>query len=1216
MRGYTLVDDRVDVSHVLGQEIASIGICSDPLMTSEREQSSNRRWLFDILDYPLRRATGIEPHTFFSSIVATDRINRKEFFALSGITLDVMETQYRYDDSRISDASLDYLRRFIPPDMLLIGYELSEQTRRLLTRIGVTYVDIWLHPIRYIDDILFAFASNHPLIHQALQRFDLDEQHYYLYASRLKVQTYKGYARQKISVPPRSALFVGQMMNDKSVIENGRPKSLLDYRDRFANLARNSERVYYSRHPYLRTGDEQVLRFALSFPNVVLTEHPSYHYLTNLNIDRVMTISSSVGLEAKYFGKQVELLYRPIIALGSGAEDYASIFQDFVSPHFWAQCLAPLMQTDTALKPVAYLDRRDKLRDMLAFYWSYQHIDKLEALRQDFLSEKNPNLKRPLPTVAHQKTKAHLNLGALFKEFDAALKSASVVSFDLFDTLVTRHIAESSRVPELIDLEAIGHKLGVEIERTSFLEARAGARSKFIATCRGKAPQEALLIDRYRIVAEELGLPAHAAKLFEEAEEAADLSVLAPSELGKELLRRAQDAGVRVCITSDTFYREEMIRAVLSKGGIEGYDRLFLSSVVGLTKHSGDLFDHIAADLGCEPGEILHIGDNARSDGDNARARGLRSLVVSSIQEIAERSVYPAKLSFGDSIIDLVGRGHIRERLYQMPDAVNQTSMTAGDPHKLGYALFGPLVFGFAKWVLDRARERDVHRLLFLARDGQVVHRACEILAPLMPKAPRMEYVYASRRGTSVPLVRYERDVLQLLEANFSPVPLSDFLEARFGLPADQISAEALATAGITSSRQVVREEDRDKIQCVLRGLMPQLLAVAEEERRTYTKYLATKVACDERIAVVDIGHQGSLQRRLSELLAMPDLGGFYFATHNQIKDRLAPEQFYDSFLVHELPPNDIHEYNQFILNFEFLFLNSEGSFLRMTQRGEELIPIFRADGDFARREMAGRIHDGAVEFVRDFAATAGSRIANIKCQPRMLADALYHMFKNPTPVDAGLFEGMILENSYSGRSTQYIIAPPPEVPLAQRQPSLWTIGAKALQPSAPEPSPAKPLPTEPAAAEPAASKFDSVTLPRDLRTELRLAPSAARYGDNTIEIRAGESGHAVYGPYLRLGSGSYRVAFSLETETAKSFFARTSHIVIDIATDGGKSVLSELRLTTERIRNGGGHQELDFVLSGTDASKEVEVRVWTDGRQKLVLREATLSLIAPQGVG
>lgn len=78
-----------------------------------------------------------------------------------------------------------------------MGYELSEQTRKILDKIKVTYIDIWLHPIRYMDDVLFGLKSNNEEINNKLYTFNIPSETYYLYADRLKVQNYRGYRKNK-----------------------------------------------------------------------------------------------------------------------------------------------------------------------------------------------------------------------------------------------------------------------------------------------------------------------------------------------------------------------------------------------------------------------------------------------------------------------------------------------------------------------------------------------------------------------------------------------------------------------------------------------------------------------------------------------------------------------------------------------------------------------------------------------------------------------------------------------------------------------------------------------------------------------------------------------------------------------------------------------------------------------------------------------------------
>lgn len=53
-------------------------------------------------------------------------------------------------------------------------------------------------------------------------------------------------------------------------------------------------------------------------------------------------------------------------------------------------------------------------------------------------------------------------------------------------------------------------------------------------------------------------------------------------------------------------------------------DRCYFSCAIGLAKPSTDFFEHIAADLGSEPGELLFV-DDSQANVDGARAAGLHA---------------------------------------------------------------------------------------------------------------------------------------------------------------------------------------------------------------------------------------------------------------------------------------------------------------------------------------------------------------------------------------------------------------------------------------------------------------------------------------------------------------------------------------------------------------------------------------------------------------
>ena len=62
----------------------------------------------------------------------------------------------------------------------------------------------------------------------------------------------------------------------------------------------------------------------------------------------------------------------------------------------------------------------------------------------------------------------------------------------------------------------------------------------------------------------------------------------------------------RVIITSDMYLPEEFICKILEREGLGGYEKLYLSSSVGKTKHVGDLFELIISEIG-KKNRLIHI---------------------------------------------------------------------------------------------------------------------------------------------------------------------------------------------------------------------------------------------------------------------------------------------------------------------------------------------------------------------------------------------------------------------------------------------------------------------------------------------------------------------------------------------------------------------------------------------------------------------------------
>lgn len=161
-----------------------------------------------------------------------------------------------------------------------------------------------------------------------------------------------------------------------------------------------------------------------------------------------------------------------------------------------------------------------------------------------------------------------------------AIDSADVISFDVFDTVVSRAVL----TPEDVD-------------------ALLQANSPDINLSRRPAPGEAELEAR-----------------------------LIRRRATADLINYASSRGKQVILCSDMHFREEEYAKLLSKAGITGYDRFFISCEYDYLKRDG-LFEEVKT---AYPGKrILHIGDSPEEDILAAKRAGLETFYIPSAYDAA-----------------------------------------------------------------------------------------------------------------------------------------------------------------------------------------------------------------------------------------------------------------------------------------------------------------------------------------------------------------------------------------------------------------------------------------------------------------------------------------------------------------------------------------------------------------------------------------------------
>lgn len=122
-------------------------------IATESHQNVNINWLHSILEWPLRAATQIEPEKLLG--------------APNGFELDRFYNHFELAASQDSWAKL-YRRAECPPaaetmlverlsNAVVVGFELSPLLAGILDRHGIPYVNVVIHPIRFLDDIFLPY---------------------------------------------------------------------------------------------------------------------------------------------------------------------------------------------------------------------------------------------------------------------------------------------------------------------------------------------------------------------------------------------------------------------------------------------------------------------------------------------------------------------------------------------------------------------------------------------------------------------------------------------------------------------------------------------------------------------------------------------------------------------------------------------------------------------------------------------------------------------------------------------------------------------------------------------------------------------------------------------------------------------------------------------------------------------------------------------------
>lgn len=418
-----------------------------------------------------------------------------------------------------------------------------------------------------------------------------------------------------------------------------------------------------------------------------------------------------------------------------------------------------------------------------------------------------------------------------------------VISFDVFDTLILRNVNSPEDVFYLVQND---------FQYPNFKQIRKDAEWQ-VRLNHSKEHGD------YEVTFTEIWERVHAITGIDQqngmnSEWNAELACCYANPYFLELVNKLKKYNKKMIICSDMYLNKEQIRELLHKCGYPAFDDYFISSDFRYSKNDGKLYDIIRKKYG-ESTSYIQIGDNEHSDIQQARHKGFKTYYYHNVHDAGDiyrsKDMSPIVSSLYSGIIN----GYLRNGLTQKTKEF-----------EFGFVYGGLFVVGYCQFIHEYVENHSIDKILFLARDGDILNKIYRILYP--QETEKCEYVYWSRLASTKLCARsykshfIERMIKHKINQGykladiFHTMEIDDMLSAFLSKSGNLYTAQSIFNSQLAEQ---VLEYVEDNWELVCRHYDDEL----EEGKRYYSKILK-----DAQSAVaVDVGWVGSGAITLRKLI-------------------------------------------------------------------------------------------------------------------------------------------------------------------------------------------------------------------------------------------------------------------------------------------------------------------------------------------------------------
>ena len=510
-------------------------------------------------------------------------------------------------------------------------------------------------------------------------------------------------------------------------------------------------------------------------------------------------------------------------------------------------------------------------------------------------------------------------------QFEKKLLKYEVISFDIFDTLITRTIYDPDDLFNLMEQKITNVKL-----HDKFYNMRKKAENE----ARNKLGKDVNIDEIYDELGHIYGYNDKIINRLKKIEIDLELELICPRKDMINVLERLVKLNKTVILTSDMYLTKNIIIKMLKKCGYNEkthFQKLYLSNEQNLRKDNGSMFEYLKKVYSGM--KFVHIGDNILSDYNIPVKYGLAAINIPSSRAQFMRENYFLginKYIETRTISDSLFLGYIiNEQIFNSPFSCGIDSL-----EKISKTFLAPMIFELIKFIDKKSDSND--KLLFLAREGYYLEKIYEEYCSKFSLKPKKHYYFlASRKATMSATIENTNDIKNSINRDYKGT-IKTFFKSVYDLDYNGDDFE------------IILPNDLEKVYEIIKKYKNDIIGKSNQYKEAYMEYINSIIDVqNDNIVIVDLGYSGTIQYHLSKMLNK-SLKGIYLTNSNSVKKYDKTSKLLFAYDINEnIMYEKIYHYS---LILEYFLSAPYGQLQFFSKEKNKIVPVYNDETNDSKK--------------------------------------------------------------------------------------------------------------------------------------------------------------------------------------------------------------------------------------------------------------------------